>query len=55
MCPPFVNDPVVAHLSCGPFPDQPLVLRLWDEDGGHHPIPGEVSPLYGSLLPDLYS
>lgn len=28
MCPPFVNDPVVAHLSCGPFLDQSLVLRL---------------------------
>lgn len=43
------------HLSCGPFPDQPLVLRLWDEDGGHHSIPGEISSLYGSLLPDMYS
>lgn len=52
---PSVKDTEFASLSCGPFPDQLLVLGLWDEDGGHHPIPGEVSPLYGSLLPDLYS
>lgn len=41
--------------SSGPFPDQLVVLKLWDETGGSYPIPGEIPPLCGSLLPDLHS
>lgn len=57
VCPPPLLLPRTLSLlvsPCAPFPDQSVVLRLGDEAGGCHPIPREISPLCGSLLPDLY-